>query len=102
MIFGTFEFPTRLLRLIPPMDCPVQNLPEFGRAYLYDDIAYCAMQLRCGFSETASKQFGIPATTPMQCWKEVIYDVGDQAVGYCRFFLNPDYMIMSLIAHFDK
>ena len=100
MIFGTFEFPTRLLRSIPSPDFSVQDLPEFGKTYLYDDITYCAMQLRCGFSGIAAKQFGISETTPVQCWKEVIYDVGDRAVGYCRFFLNPDHMIMSLIAHF--
>ncbi|MEL7609285.1 MAG: GntR family transcriptional regulator [Bacillota bacterium] len=101
MIFGTFEFPTRFLRRIPAPDFHVNNLPEFSKAYLNEDITYCAMQLRCGYSETAARQFGIPEKVPMQCWKEVIYDVGDHAVGYCRFFLHPDHMIMSLIAHFD-
>lgn len=101
MIFGTFEFPTRFLRQIPAPDFSVNNLPEFSKLYLNEDITYCAMQLRCGYSEKAAGLFGISKNVPMQCWKEVIYDVGDRAVGYCRFYLNPDHMIMSLIAHFD-
>ena len=58
-IYGRFEVPESVLKIIPEDGFYVQNLLEFGQKYLYNDTAYCAMDLKCGTNAVAAALFGI-------------------------------------------
>ena len=80
----------------------ISNLPAFSTEYFFKEIAYCIMHLRCGSNDQAAALFGIHAEVPMQCWEEIVYDVDDLAVGFCKFYLHPEDMVMSIITKFIK
>jgi GntR family transcriptional regulator len=100
-IYGRFEFPITVFRELPSPTDIILNLPAFGARYLYRDIAYCVMHLKCGLNDDAAALFGIGHDVPMQCWEEVVYDIEDRAVGFCKFYLHPDDMVMSIITKFN-
>lgn len=100
-IYGRFEFPLTVFRELPVPSDIILNLPAFGSRYLYRDIAYCIMHLKCGLNDDAAILFGIGHDIPMQCWEEVVYDVEDRAVGFCKFYLHPTDMVMSIITKFS-
>lgn len=99
-IYGRFEFPIPVFRQLPVSSDEISDLPSFGSQFLYRDIAYCIMHLKCGLNDDAAALFGIGHDVPMQCWEEVVYDVEDRAIGFCKFYLHPEDMVMSIIAKF--
>ena len=101
-IYGRFEVPESVLKIIPEDGFYVQNLLEFGQKYLYNDTAYCAMDLKCGTNAVAAALFGIKKETPMQCWEEVIFDITDKPIGFCCFYMHPENLVMSIVTHFDE
>lgn len=101
LIWGLFEFPEKSLIKTPTAPEQVTGLPEFGQTFLGKKITYCAMELNCGFNQQAANCFGVFDDIPLQCWKERIYDLSDQCVGFCRFYLHPTQLAMTITAHFD-
>jgi len=99
-IHGQYELPVEVLKTLPPEGFWVSGLPEFGRKYLQLPIAYCPMYISCGFDEHAAEVFGVDSSVPMQCWHERIIDIGDHEVGFCKLFMHPTEMQMSMIASF--
>ncbi len=100
-IYGFFELPLDIFKDFPAQSDKVFNLGEFGKRYLKSDITYCSMELKCAQNEKAAKLFGVPIDTYMQCWIEKIYDINDNRVGLCKFFMHPEHMVMSIVTHFD-
>lgn len=99
-IYGRFEFPLEVFRSLPVENDVIGDLTAFGRRYLYCDIAYCIMYLKCGVNDDAADLFGIARDVPMQCWEEVVYDMEDRAIGFCKFYMHPEDMVMSIITKF--
>jgi GntR family transcriptional regulator len=99
-IYGRFEFPLDVFRMLPTDADSISDLSAFGAQFLFSDIAYCIMHLKCGFNDDAANLFGIGHDVPMQCWEEVVYDVEDRAIGFCKFYFHPEDMVMSIITNF--
>ncbi len=59
------------------------------------------MELSCGFNKQAAKVFKVSDTVPLQCWNEIVYDINDEKIGFCKFYMNPEHMKMTIVTHFN-
>lgn len=100
VIRGKFEIPISAFRVVPELSFHVDDLIEFGEKYLNNPVAYFAMQVHCAIDQQAAEHFGISPDRPMQCWRETLYDLEDNAFGYSIFYLHPDNMVMSVLTKF--
>jgi len=100
MIHGSFEFPLNVFRVMPDPADTVHDLNLFSKKYLYQPIAYVSMTLRCKKYAPAANWLGLPEDTAMLSWKEIIRNIEDYPVGFARFYVHPDNLQMSVVAHF--
>lgn len=89
--------------IIKPLEknLSIQSLPQLSRQCMKEDIDYCSMECRIKIDDEACRQLDIAEGTPLLCWDEIIYDVGDQPVGVGEVFVHPDNMVMSMVARFE-
>jgi len=101
MIYGAFEFPLEVFRVSPDPKDTVPDLKVFSKKYLFQPIAYVSMSLRCKKYDQAAIWLGLPEDTAMLSWKEIIRNIEDYSVGFARFYVHPDNLQMSVVAHFN-
>lgn len=103
LILGEFEFFTSYLRKLPDKNGPkIEGLQDFSNYYLEDIIAYCVMYLMSGTNSKVSEYFKVSKDTGIQSWEEIIIDINDRKVGFCKFYLHPDEMVMSVVTRFSS
>jgi len=100
MIHGSFEFPLHIFHTLPDPKDSVHDLKLFSIKYLFQPIAYVSMTLRCKKYAPAARWLDLPEDTAMLSWKEIIWNIEDFPVGFARFYVHPDNLQMSVVAHF--
>jgi len=100
-LYIRYFIPQELLLKPLEKDLSIQSLPQLSREYMKEDIDYCSMECRIKVDDEACMQLDIAQGTPLLCWDEIIYDVGDEPVGVGEVFVHPDNMVMSMVARFE-
>lgn len=80
---------------------PIQSLPQLSKGYMRESIDYCSMFCTIKTSDAACAQLDLPAGTPLICWEEILYDVGDRPVGTGEVYVHPENMVMSMVTRFE-
>lgn len=101
MLYGAFEFPTRVLKVMPKEGDKFHNLTQFSAKYMTQTISYATMILRCKVYEPAAVWMGLPPETALLSWKEILWTMEDEPIGFSRFYVHPDNLPMSVVASFD-
>lgn len=79
----------------------IQSLPQLSKNYMKERIDYCSMRCIIKTNDDACAQLDLPAGTPLLCWEEILYDVGDQPVGTGEVYVHPQNMVMSMVTRFE-
>ena len=100
-LFTRYHFPRDFFTQPLPEQLKIASLPHLSHLYMAEDIDYCAMECRVKIDSEACEQLDLPQGTPLMCWDEVIYDVGDRSVGTGEVFVHPENMVMTMVARLE-
>lgn len=100
-LFTRYFFPQEFFIKPLPKQLAITSLPHLSNLYMEEVINHCAMTCCVKMDSEACEQLGLSPDTPLQCWDEIIYDVGDRPVGIGEVFVHPDNMVLTMVARLE-